>query len=279
MAEEQKKPDSSFKTRVKSALILAPLVLAVIYVGGVPFALMMAAAAGIAAHEWAGMVLPEKKHLSALSSVFTALSAASAAMFYSPLPALCFLLALCFLIFAVNFAQGGASLKTLIPGIVYIGFSMAVMIWLRGGNSAQGLYYFSTLVAIIWASDICAYFTGKAIGGPKLAPRISPKKTWAGFIGSSVGAAIVSAGMTCPVLTRAMDVDPLGGMHWQGYAAMGFVLAMFGQAGDLGVSIFKRKFNVKDTGTLIPGHGGILDRIDALLLVALVFGALVAVLA
>lgn len=154
-------------------------------------------------------------------------------------------------------------------GIVYISFSIGIMIWLRNipGN---GLYHVLTLLLIVWASDISAYFSGKAIGGPKLAPTISPKKTWAGFFGSSLGAGIVAA-----MLAYFYGTATVGGLSWQWYAVMGFVLAMFGQVGDLFISIVKRHYGVKDTGTLIPGHGGILDRIDALLLVALSFGTVV----
>jgi phosphatidate cytidylyltransferase len=278
MTATPKPPDSSFQTRLKSALILAPLVLIIVYIGSVPFTLLMAFAAGVGVQEWADMVLGGKKPIGRLAAFFAALGAASAGMFYSPVAALCFLLALCFLIFAVNFSQGGPSVKLLLFGVIYIGFSCAVMIWLRGGHAMQGLYFFSTLLAIVWASDVFAYFTGKTIGGPKLAPKISPKKTWAGFIGSSVGAALASAGLACPKLTHALDVDTLGNMGWLGYAVMGFFLAMAGQAGDLFISMFKRHFNVKDTGNLIPGHGGILDRIDALLLVAILYGIVVQVL-
>ena len=165
----------------------------------------------------------------------------------------------------------------MIFGIVYIGFSMGMMVWLRN-SSDYGLYNMLTLLLIVWASDIFAYFAGKTIGGLKLAPKISPKKTWAGFIGSSVGAAVVAAGLTCPCLLAKWDVVTIGHMSWTGYAAMGFVLAMFGQAGDLFISFIKRCCNVKDTGSLIPGHGGLLDRIDALLLVSLLFGVIVIIL-
>ena len=125
-----------------------------------------------------------------------------------------------------------------------------------------------TLLLIIWASDVSAYFSGKAIGGKKLAPKISPKKTWAGFIGSSIGAAIIAAVSTLFV------TKTIGHMSWFGYAVMGSTLAMFGQVGDLLISVFKRHYGIKDTGTIIPGHGGILDRIEALLFVALLFGSL-----
>ncbi len=161
----------------------------------------------------------------------------------------------------------------MIAGSAYIGISIGMMVWLRNG-SEHGLYNMLTLLLIVWASDISAYFSGKAIGGPKLAPVISPKKTWAGFIGSSIGAAIVAAGLACPGLLEKFNLATIGDLSWAGYAVMGFILAMFGQAGDLFISLFKRRYGVKDTGTIIPGHGGILDRIDALLLVALLFGTL-----
>jgi phosphatidate cytidylyltransferase len=158
----------------------------------------------------------------------------------------------------------------MIFGLFYIGLSTGAMIWLR--MSPEGFYNTLTLLLIVWASDISAYFSGKAIGGPKLAPAISPKKTWAGFIGSSVGAGIVAGGLACPALLAKFGLTTIGHMSPPMYGAMGFMLAMFGQVGDLFISIFKRRYGVKDTGTIIPGHGGVLDRIDALLLVSIVFG-------
>jgi phosphatidate cytidylyltransferase len=160
-------------------------------------------------------------------------------------------------------------------GIAYISLSCALMAWLRTGTT-YGLYNMLTLLLIVWASDISAYFTGRAIGGPKLAPKISPKKTWAGFIGSSIGAGIVAAGVACPALLAKFNIATVGHLPAAAYGAIGFILAMFGQAGDLFISVFKRRYGVKDTGTIIPGHGGVLDRIDALLLVALIFGLIVA---
>jgi len=233
MTEEsvQKKTESSFKIRVRSALVFAPVVLIVLYIGGLPFTLMMAAAAGIGVYEWGKMVLSGQRHRAVL----------------------------------------------MLFGIAYIGFSIGMMVWLRN-FSDYGLYNMLTLLLIVWASDIFAYFTGKTIGGLKLAPKISPKKTWAGFIGSSVGAGIIAASLTCPYLLTKWDITTIGNMSWMGYATMGFVLAMFGQAGDLFISIIKRHYKIKDTGTLIPGHGGILDRIDALLLVAILFGMIVILL-
>lgn len=282
MAEE-KKTDSSFRTRLRSALIAAPLVLAVLYAGGLAFTIMMAVAAAIGAYEWTRMVLSGQDKppaaLVPLSAVLTGLGAFSAGFADTPLNALFFLAALSFLIFAVNFSQKGPPVRLVVFGVIYIGFSISVMIWLRGGTSGQGLYYLATLLLLVWASDIFAYLTGKTLGGPKLAPKISPKKTWAGFIGSSVGAGGVCAALALPTLTQKMEVDTLGNMGPAGYFVMGFILAMFGQGGDLLISVFKRHFNVKDTGSILPGHGGILDRIDALLFVALIYGSIVMVLA
>ena len=168
-------------------------------------------------------------------------------------------------------------LPFMIFGTAYISISCGFMAWLRI-DTVYGLYNMLTLLLIVWASDISAYFSGRAIGGPKLAPKISPKKTWAGFIGSSVGAGLVAAGLACPYLLAKFNVATVGHLSPIAYGAIGFVLAMFGQAGDLLISVFKRRYGVKDTGDIIPGHGGLLDRIDALLLVALIFGSIVVIL-
>lgn len=287
MAGVGKKIDHSLRLRIKSALVFGPAVLLILYFGGFAFTIMMAAGAMVAAFEWSRMVMTGKRpprQLTLLAAAAAGLSVLSAGFMTdnagvvkNPIISFWFLLALSFLVFAYNVAQKGPALRQLLFGLVYIGFSMAVMVWLRNGPH-DGLYHMLTLLFIVWMSDTAAYFTGKAIGGPKLAPKISPKKTWAGFFGSSVGAAALAAALASPQVTEYFQVRPIGGAGPWTYAATGFVLGMFGQAGDLFISVFKRQYGIKDTGTLIPGHGGILDRIDALLLVALVFG-LVAMLA
>jgi phosphatidate cytidylyltransferase len=273
-----KPPASGLKERAKGALMFAPVVLLLIWWGGAPFIWMMGAAAAIGGFEWARMVLTGKdnvpKALFYVAAGAAALPVMVSGMMYSPLIAFWFLLALCFLLFAYNFSQSGPSAKLTIFGVIYIAFAISIMVWLRGAEN--GLYHFCTLLFIVWASDIAAYFTGRTLGGPKLAPVISPKKTWSGFFGSSVGAGLAAAGMASPWILDKLDIvgGTIGGMGWLGYFILGFILAMFGQMGDLFISIFKRHFGVKDTGALIPGHGGILDRIDALLLVALIFGSI-----
>jgi phosphatidate cytidylyltransferase len=108
---------------------------------------------------------------------------------------------------------------------------------------------------VVWANDIAAYACGRAIGGPKLAPRLSPNKTWAGFVGGVASAGAL--GWAAARLAGAAAPAPL--------AAASLFLAVAGQLGDLAESAAKRHFGVKDSSRLIPGHGGILDRVDGLL--------------
>lgn len=126
-----------------------------------------------------------------------------------------------------------------------------------------GLFLVLALMLTVWACDIGAYFTGKTIGGPKMAPTLSPNKTWAGLIG----------GMICSgLILAAFDlVKDIFSAHVIVIFLTGCVLGAVGQAGDLLISSIKRRVGVKDTGQILPGHGGLLDRIDSLLLVTPVF--------
>ncbi len=122
---------------------------------------------------------------------------------------------------------------------------------------------------MVWSTDIAAYFNGRALGGPKLAPRFSPGKTWSGAIGGA--AAAVAGG----ILVASLVVAPGGWM----VPAVALLLSVVAQAGDLGESWVKRRFGAKDSGTLLPGHGGVLDRVDGLVAAAAllyVLGAIVA---
>lgn len=281
MTDTVAKPaDSSLKTRLKSALIFAPAVLVILWMGGNGFIMMMAAAGAIGVYEWVRMLQTQvqyPKGMPYLAAGVTALALLVGGMIGGLVPGIVFLLALGFLVFAYNYSQEGPSLRLLLAGMIYIGAAVMAMIWVRTSLD-NGLFHMMTLLFIVWASDSFAYFSGRAIGGPKLAPAISPKKTWAGFAGSSIGAGLVAATMACPWLMFADQSRTLGELGGWGYFILGFVLAMFGQVGDLLISFYKRRFGVKDTGTLIPGHGGILDRIDALLLVALIFAGVAVVL-
>ena len=159
-------------------------------------------------------------------------------------------------------------LKTLmiLSGIFYLSISLYEMMSLR--QLPDGLYMTLIFVACIWASDSGAYLFGKTIGGKKMCPGISPNKTWAGYVGALIGPVIIL------VTGMAIFFD-----HPLSYSLItiifGILIGITSQSGDLLISYMKRRANLKDTGALIPGHGGILDRIDALLLALPVYLAYV----
>jgi len=140
-------------------------------------------------------------------------------------------------------------------GVVYVTATCLSLILLREESLGGSLPLLLFLLAAVWATDIGAYFAGRQIGGPKLAPRLSPSKTWAGMLGGMLAAATVGAILA---FFYTFPVSP-----WQGLV-IGAVLAVVGQMGDLFESWLKRQAGVKDSGVLIPGHGGILDRVDGL---------------
>ncbi len=160
-------------------------------------------------------------------------------------------------------------------GCTYLCVSLASFVVLRM-MFAEGLFLVLGLILCVWASDTGAYFSGKKIGGPKLAPKISPNKTWAGLGGAMIFSGLALAcvfalvpwmsGMLSEKATVDLEQNALGMVF-----IMGCLFGAVGQAGDLFVSRFKRRVGIKDTGNIIPGHGGLLDRIDALLLVTPVF--------
>lgn len=163
------------------------------------------------------------------------------------------------LIVRLNDGKGAA----LFFGFVYISLSFYSFYLCRGLGGAHIIL----LLLLVWSSDIGAYFFGKFIGGAKLLPQISPNKTWAGMIGA----------MFCPVVVLLLFMYfyvGIGGMEAYIISFLlivGALIGVLGQAGDLLISYVKRQARVKDTGNLIPGHGGLLDRIDSLLLVTPVF--------
>jgi phosphatidate cytidylyltransferase len=168
-------------------------------------------------------------------------------------------------------ANAAARLIGVVLGAAYIGLAVKAMIELP----LQG---FGAAIGVVVFTDVFAYFFGRSIGGPKIAPRISPSKTWAGLVGGMIGAAIFVAGLayvhfSIGGYTLAEMVDELGSQIAL-MMALGSGLAVLAQAGDFFESWLKRKAGVKDSSRLIPGHGGVFDRIDGLLPVSIVVGAL-----
>ena len=151
-----------------------------------------------------------------------------------------------------------ADIKVL--SVAYILFPIGGMLALRHGP--HGFWLALWTLAIVWATDICAYFTGRYFGGAKLAPSISPSKTWSGLAGGVVGAGIIG-----PIIASQTHL-PLA------CYILGAPLGLLAQGGDLYESWLKRKAGVKDSGNLIPGHGGVLDRLDGVVPVATFMGLL-----
>jgi phosphatidate cytidylyltransferase len=151
-------------------------------------------------------------------------------------------------------------------GILYCGLPAVALIWLRG--LTLGLEAVIFLLLCVWAADIVAFFTGRALGGPKLAPSISPNKTWSGAIGGVLGAIVIAGG------AAAVWLSELGGRGFGYFFGLAGALALLSVLGDLLESGLKRRAGVKDSGTLLPGHGGVMDRLDGLVPVAIA-GALV----
>lgn len=159
-----------------------------------------------------------------------------------------------------------ALLPWLVLGLFYVALPLFLLHWLRG-DDAEGRDLVLWLLLVIWAVDSGAYAFGKSIGGPKLAPTWSPNKTWAGLLGGAFMAMLVG---WLAASALAMPAPNLMGL-------LGGFLAFVGQGGDLLESAFKRHFGVKDASGLIPGHGGVLDRVDGLIAAAFPVAALVAV--
>lgn len=245
---------SDLKARVLSALVMAPVVLGAVWVGGWVFLALILLGAILATLEWVALVPCQRRPLARAVSVFavTALLVAQTAV--GPLAGLATAVVGAL---ATAWLGGGKDRALLGFGVIYVGTGVAGLLWLRE-LPGQGLALFLFAMLAVWATDIGAYAAGRTIGGPKLAPRISPKKTWAGLIGGMLSAALVGwlvallAGAAMPALALVV----------------GALSAVVGQIGDLFESAVKRRYNVKDSGHLIPGHGGILDRIDGLLVAA-----------
>ncbi len=247
--------------RIGSALVIGPPALACAYWGGGAFAAMLVVVMVILAWEWSRLCrapLPAAGGLALGACLVGSIVAASLGQF---------------LIGALLLLVGGSlALVTtkgngwLAVGAFYLGLPALALIWLRQ-DAEWGRLTLLWLFAVVWASDIGAYAAGRVLGGPRLAPRISPNKTWSGLGGAIVSAAVVSA-----VVAAASGSGASVRM-----ALLGALLGLMAQAGDLAESWMKRRFGVKDVSRLIPGHGGMLDRVDGLLVAALVT-ALIAVL-
>lgn len=253
---------SNLTLRVISAAVLAPVVLACTYAGGWIFFALCAAAAGVVLWEWtslvagggepriltpglaallAGMLLVGLNLPAAaigMVAIGTVLAGLAAAAWPGTVPG------------RLTVAWGAG-------GVAYSGALLLGPTLLRR-DPEWGLTALLFLFATVWTTDIFAYFCGRAIGGPLLWPRISPKKTWSGALGGLIGGVAAGVGVA-----YASGVGRLGIV-----GVMGLLLSVLAQAGDLFESAVKRRFGAKDASHLIPGHGGLMDRLDGFLVAA-----------
>jgi phosphatidate cytidylyltransferase len=254
---------SNLMQRVASAVVLAPVTLAVTYVGGWVFYVLCAIAAAGILWEWVSLtshradprvlapgwlallgamvLIGLEVPLGGLAVVATGAVVAGFVVAYLPRST------------DEASAPGWAA-----GGVIYAGALLIAPAMLRR-DPQWGLVALLFLFANVWATDIFAYFYGRAIGGPLLWPRVSPKKTWAGAIGGLAGGVAASV-----AVAYASGVGELGIV-----AVMACVLSVLAQAGDLFESAVKRRFGAKDASHLIPGHGGLMDRLDGFLVAAL----------
>jgi len=255
-AAAQAKPSRTgdLKVRVLSALVMAPIVLGAVWAGGWVFHALIAFGSVIAVSEWTSIVPSARRLPARLMATIGILVALMVQIVASPAAGLGAAAAFAVLTAIVG---GGSDRGLLGFGVLYVAVGMAGLMWLRDLPDS-GLSLFLFVLFAIWATDIGAYAAGRSIGGPKLAPRISPKKTWAGLIGGMVASALFGWLVALAFGAARPDIA----------LAVGAATAVVGQAGDLFESAVKRRYNVKDSGQLIPGHGGILDRIDGLLAAA-----------
>ena len=255
------------KKRVITALWGIPLFIVIIWFGGEPgFTILVAIWGLLAVFEFYRMVAAAKvPPLTYFGLIWTLLFIISPHFDYDFLTPLLFasavVLSLIGLLLRPKKEGAFIGWAWTIAGILYIGWLLSHLVALRGLADGRNWVFFALFIT--WASDTTAFFIGKKLGRHKLAPNISPGKTWEGTIGGILGAIIMSILFFSPTPFHL----PL--IHWQAIL-LSILVSIVGQAGDLVESLLKRNMGVKDSGKLVPGHGGFLDRIDSVVFTGIV---------
>jgi len=256
--------------RVASGIVMAALAVWAVMLGGWPFALFWAAAAVGIFWEWSAIVAggAVAARVAGVTALIAGALAAGAGQIYAAFVALALGVAAVagawdrgrsIRLFGGETAGETPAVPASAPGrrwwgaagVIYAGIVLMAPIVLRR-DQEFGLLAILFLFAVVWSTDILGYFVGRAIGGPRLAPQISPKKTWSGAWGGALGA--LAAGVAVVYTAGNAALVPV--------ACIAFVLSIASQAGDLFESAVKRRFGVKDASHVIPGHGGLMDRLD-----------------
>jgi phosphatidate cytidylyltransferase len=236
------------------------LILAIIWSRNEAFFAVVTAAAGVSLHEWFGMALPDADKAERWFGVAGGTALAALAVWGGAAGALAWPLAviapsLWFLFRFKDLATVSGRLSLTVAGWMYAGLLLPFIAHLK---ALSGSWVLLTLM-IAWFGDTAAYFAGRFLGRTKLYPAVSPGKTWAGSFGGLVGSFGAAA------LANLWYFPQLGWVHG---AIISVVGGAIGQSGDLVESMLKRSFGVKDSGNILPGHGGILDRVDAVLFIS-----------
>jgi phosphatidate cytidylyltransferase len=246
---------SNLMLRILSSLVLAPLAIAAAYFGGLVFFAFWAVAALAVLWEWDSLVCGDDRNpVLAIGAV--ALAGSGVLIILDRPDVAIALIALgCF-----GAAALASSIRRMwcVAGLVYAAALLFAPVLLRR-DAGFGFAAILFLFVIVWLTDITAYFVGRAVGGPKLMPRVSPNKTWSGAIGGTVASMIGGV-----IVANQFNVGGLVAA-----AVVAFALSVVSQLGDLLESAVKRQFKAKDASQLIPGHGGLMDRLDGFVTAAL----------
>lgn len=244
--------------RVLSALVLAPLAIGAAWIDGLPFAVFWGFAAFGVWWEWTALVAVSAARLimfTGVGALGLGLALATAGRYLAAI---------------IVIVLGAAATNVVAPagrgvwvglGLIYAGSLLVTTLVLRH-DAEWGFTAIVLLFAVVWATDVVAYYVGRAAGGPKLLPKVSPNKTWSGAIGGAV------AGAGCAAVvgwTMVPDSGPWNTLH---LVLVGLGLSIASQSGDLFESAIKRRFGAKDTSQIIPGHGGLMDRLDGFIVAA-----------
>ena len=250
--------------RVFSALILVPLIVSIIWFGGPAYSLLIAVIAVLGALEFYGMAGLSWRHSLTLFGLLWTLLFIIAAhfegLYTAPLLTSAVVLSLIWLIFRSPVEGASFNWVWTLTGIIYIGWMLSYFIPLRGLDGGRDWVLLAVLTT--FAADTSAFFIGKAWGRRQMAPTISPGKTWEGAVGGLLGA--IAAALILAAILPGLLIP-----YWQAMV-IGALIGVFSQLGDLSESMLKRSAGIKDAGRLIPGHGGILDRIDSILFTVVV---------
>jgi phosphatidate cytidylyltransferase len=255
--------------RAASAIVMGMAAVGAVYSGGRVFPVIVAAGAIAALREWHRLINGGRIAREMIPTGLAMIAAVFLAHQEGALPIAFLAIALGAVCAALSAALRRPSVSWPIPwhafGAVYVGLSVVALVLLR--DEPRGSAIVGGLFVAVWTADTAALLLGRLIGGPKLAPDLSPNKTWAGFVGGTLAAGAAEA--VYVFFSSAVPGAVLEG------ALFGIILALAGHFGDLFESWVKRQFRAKNTGKLIPGHGGMLDRIDSLLFAAPVCTALI----